>query len=85
MADVTTAKVPAPTASVNGSAPAPAPKREQKPREVPMIGVSASKEEYADIEAGLAKTLGGLNMKVGLGPFVLACALKQIRAEILKK
>lgn len=70
---------------VNGTPVAAEPaKRAQKPREVPMIGISADKNEYQEIEAALKQTLGGLNMKVGFGPFVLACALKTIRKEILK-
>jgi len=48
-----------------------------------MIGISATKEEYEEVKAGLAKLmtgLAGIQMEVPLGPFVLACALKTIRA-----
>lgn len=79
----------APQAPNGPSAPSAVPqaasaKRVQK-RDVPTIGVLPTKEEFADIEAALVKTLGGLNMHVSKGPFVLACALKTIRGEILKK
>jgi len=35
-------------------------KRVSKPREVPMIAVGASKEEYAEIKNGLAKLMAAL-------------------------
>lgn len=82
-ASAPTTVTPAP---VNGATPATdAPvKRKQAPREVPMIGISASKAEYDELKAGLAKLmtgLAGIQMDVPLGPFVLACALKTIRAN----
>ncbi len=81
MADVnpaTNVKVPAPT---NGTEPA---KRVTKPREVPMVAVNFSKEEYAEVKGALEKlmqgALAGIKMDVPLGPFVAACALKTIRS-----
>lgn len=78
-----------PALAANGATAVAGQSADAKPdkpkREVPMIGVSAKKDEYDDIKAALKLTLGGLDMDVGLGPFVLACALKHIRKEILKK
>lgn len=90
MADTTTAnaKVPAP-APANGTAPtADAAKAERKPREVPMIAINASKDEYAEVKGALGEMLanaGGVVIDVPLGPFVLAHALKSIRATKASK
>jgi len=63
--------VVASTPSVNGTASlAPASeKKAPKPREAPMIGVSLTGAEYAEVKAALTKTLGGLEMNVPLGRF----------------
>lgn len=75
-----TAPATSPTPTTNGTAPDAA-KQERKPREVPTVVCSPTKEEYAEIQAAMTALMGGVKMNIAYGPFVLACALKEIRTN----
>lgn len=65
--------------AANGSQTTEAAKPARAKRDVPTIVCSPKKEEYDEIKGAMVALMGGLNVDVAFGPFVLACALAEVR------
>lgn len=80
MADVNQTKAQTTNPVAANGAPTPAEPAKRAPRETPTIVCSPTKEEYAEIAKLVKGFVGDIDVKLPLGPFVLAHALKSIRA-----